>query len=364
MNKYTYRFGQYPMHRQLEEDVIKAAVSLEKKLAVLKIMKLDLSEYNIRYFGEYIETEEKRFANLTRYSFILIWVLSLLDKPKDEIVFLDHGGGHGMLSLLAKEYGIGTVLHNDIYPVSCKDAKKIGSSLNIEADEYISGDIDTVLDYLAKNNKVCDAIANYDVIEHVYDIDDFLKKIHLLSPGTMGVFLGSAANERNPRINRQLQAMQRKFEYKDRRPKFGRKPTDATRAVIELRKEIISEYLPELTNEEIEKFTHLTRGLIVDDIHQILHKYKVSGVYPDSPSHPTNVCDPYTGNWFEHLMNPDDLVETLNSTGFQTEIKCGYYDQPNNYVNNKLKLLLNFVIRTMGSKGLFFAPYFVLLAKK
>lgn len=364
MNEFTYKFAQYPKNQQLVEDVMIAATSLEKKLAALNLLNLQLSEYNTRYFGEYIETEEKRFANLTRYSFILIWVLSSLDKPKDEIVFLDHGGGHGMLSLLAKEYGLGTVIHNDIYPISCEDAMKIGSFLNIEADEYIPGDIDTVLDYLTKNNKACDAIANYDVIEHVYDIEDFLSKIHLLSSGPMGVFLGSAANERNPRINRQLKAMQREFEHKDRKLKFGRKPTDALRAIVELRKEIISEYLPELTNKEIEQLSNLTRGLIVDDIHQILDKYKESGVYPDSPSHPTNVCDPYTGNWFEHLMNPDELVKILNSTGFQTEIICGYYDQPNNYVKSLVKMVLNLVIRIMGSKGLFIAPYFVLSAKK
>ena len=51
-----------------------------------------------------------------------------------------YGGGHGMLALLAKASGIGTVIHNDIYKISCKDAQCIGNDLDLAADDDEGGD--------------------------------------------------------------------------------------------------------------------------------------------------------------------------------------------------------------------------------
>lgn len=361
---FLYKYGIYPHKSKIIKEVTLAASRLEQMLSVLDLDDINLSEYNIRYFGDYIKTEEKRILNLQKYSYILSWVLSGLDKPKEEIVFLDHGGGHGLMSLLAKEYGIGTVIHNDIYPVSCKDARSIALSLNLEADIYIPGEIDDVLDYLKKSDKFCDAVASYDVIEHIYDINDFLNKIHLLSPGPMSLFFASAANERNPRINRELQAMHRKFEYHDRTPKFGRKPTDATKAIIELRRKIISKHTPSLSSADVDKLAILTRGLVVGGIQDKVNEYCKTSIFPPGPTHPTNTCDPYTGNWFEHLMNPEDLASVLDSTGFSTTIKCGFYSQPKNLPKRLVKLALNFLIKAMGIKGLLFAPYYAISAKK
>ena len=362
--KYLYRFAKYPDKLELVENITITASNLETKLKMIDFYTLNISEYNTRYFGDYIKTEEKRTLNLQKYCYILSWVLAGLDKPKEEIVFLDHGGGHGMMSLLAKEYGVGRVIHNDIYPVSCEDAQEIAKSLNLEADIYIPGVIDDVIQYLNKNEVECDAVASYDVIEHIYDIDDFLKKLHLLSSDTMSIFMGSAANERNPFINHQLKSMHREFEYNDRAPKYGRKPTDATRAIIELRKEIIAQYSKKLSVDAIEKLAKLTRGLVVKDIHVVVDEYHKTSVYPQAPMHPTNTCDPYTGNWFEHLLNPDELVKTLDSTGFNAKVVCGYYNSPKKNTIRIIKYILNFSIRTLGKKGLFFAPYFALMAVK
>ena len=63
-------------------------------------------------------------------------------------------------------------------------------------------------------------------------------------------------------------------------------------------------------------------------------------------------------------LNLLELAHTLDSTGFQTTIMSGYYDQPKNLVKRGIKLILNIAIRAMGRHGLFFAPYIVLRAKK
>ncbi|MBA7485996.1 hypothetical protein ES707_21548 [subsurface metagenome] len=64
--------------------------------------------------------------------------------------FLDYGSGSGMLYLLAKQLGIGTVVYNDIYDVSCHDAKIIAKSIGNEADYYVQGNIDDVIIFFRK----------------------------------------------------------------------------------------------------------------------------------------------------------------------------------------------------------------------
>jgi len=41
---------------------------------------------------------------------------------------------------------------------------------------------------------------------------------------------------------------------------------------------------------------------------------------------PTNTCDPYTGNWCEHLIDFGWLERTVRSAGFcQVKILAGFY---------------------------------------
>ena len=362
--KYLYKFGIYPDNPQLVKGITKAASVLDKKLESFDLNKLKISTYNKRYFGGYIESHEKRQLSLTKYSYILSWALTHIDKPKGELTFLDYGGGHGILSLLAKQYGIGTVIHNDIYPISSNDARSIGQELGIIANHYITGDIDDILEFSQQKNLNIDVMASYDVIEHIYDIDNFLSKLHLLSQDRMSMFHASAANEQNLRIKRSIRAMQKEFELTDRKLKYGRKPTDTTRALVVLRREIIESYAPELSSEEINLISRLTRGLIEEGIKESVDVYLNTGILPSELEHPTNTCDPLTGNWFEHFMDPNKLVNELNKTGFKTKIICGFYDKPKNLIKRLIKTILNIAIRVMGKHGLYFAPYYALSARK
>jgi len=53
--------------------------------------------------------------------------------------------------------------------------------------------------------------------------------------------------------------------------------------------------------------------------------------FPNPIEHPTNTCDPYTGNWIEHLMNPYHLQETLIFNGFNAEVLPIYWGRGNNF---------------------------------
>jgi 2-polyprenyl-3-methyl-5-hydroxy-6-metoxy-1,4-benzoquinol methylase len=357
---FLYKYAKYPNH-ELVYRINIASQDLKNKLLNFDVTNLNISDYNKRYFSGYIDNID---LNLTKYGYVLAWALAYVDKPISEVTFLDYGAGHGMLSLLAKQLGVGKVLHNDIFIDSTKDGQIIGNALSLKADDYITGGIDEVL-LFSKNAKIdIDSIASYDVIEHIYDINDFLMKLHLLSSKKISMFHASAANQRNPWINRSIRAMHKEFELFDRKPKFGRKPTDTTKSLIKLRQEIIGNYTKKLSSDVVYNIAKLTRGLLKDDIENCVEIYIKNGSLPKPLTHPTNTCDPFTGNWFEHLMDTNDLINTLKKTGFNTKTICGYYDQPNNPIKLIIKQFLNIIIRILGHNGLIFAPYYALSARK
>tara|TARA_B110000003_G_scaffold263389_1_gene287017 strand:+ start:19417 stop:20514 length:1098 start_codon:yes stop_codon:yes gene_type:complete len=357
--KIIYKYAKLPKNKTLINRVNDASAILYEKLKDYDVNKNnDISDYNKRYFSNLTGNEISIFHSLQKYSYLLIWVLADVNIPLNKIVFMDYGGGHGVLALLAKAAGIGMVIHNDIYEVSCKDAQCIGNDLDLVANYYIPGDIDDVINFRNERDININVIANYDVIEHIYDIEDFLNKLKLLSDSCQSVFFASGANELNPRIKKKLRQQHIHFENNDREFKVGKKPTDETRSLIEVRKIIISELNLDLNLEEIDQLVELTRGMMVDKIKQAATNYVNTGNLPDKPSHPTNTCDPYTGNWFEHLMDPFHLKNILKKNGYDSEVIPGYYGVSEKLSYNVIKSFLNMMISSNKTIGLRISPFY------
>jgi len=141
-----YDYARLPKDRSVLGSVAAAAERLFRKLSALDVNALPISDYNRKYLGA-------KLASLTNtcqlYSFILSWALAGTRVPLNQLVFVDNGGGSGVLSLLASELGIGTVVYNDIYDVSCHDAQVIGEAVGNKASYYVHGDIDELLTFLA-----------------------------------------------------------------------------------------------------------------------------------------------------------------------------------------------------------------------
>ena len=359
MSKFKYKWARLPKNKMLINRINDASLIVYTKLLDYDVSKHnDISDYNKRYFGNLTSDESSIIEALQKYSYLLVWALADINTPLNKIVFMDYGGGHGMLSLLAKASGIGTVIHNDIYKISCKDAQRIGNDLDLAADYYIPGDIDDVINFSDKRDININVIANYDVIEHIYDIEDFLNKVKLLSSSFQSVFFASGANSLNSRIDKKLRQQHIYFENNDRELKAGRKPTDETRALIEVRKKIISELNLDLDIKEIDQLAELTRGMLVDKIKQAATNYTSTGELPNKPLHPTNTCDPYTGNWFEHLMNPYHLKNILNKNGYESWVIPGYYGKSRKLSHNMVKSFLNLMISSNKKIGLKISPFY------
>lgn len=363
--KFVYGFPRLLKDRELLRDIDSAANRLFEKLRKLDINALKISDYNKKYLKSKLAS---LITNLQIYSYILCWSLAKSNGSFNKFVLLDYGAGSGILSLLAKELGVGVVIYNDIYDVSCQDAQEIGKSMGNQADYYVQGDIDDMVGFFEKNRINCDAIASYDVIEHIYDVESFFEKIPTLSNNPMSIVMTSGANTFNPLIRKRLIKKQVEEEYKDREKKYGHKGRDCLRSYLSVREDMILQYSKKLnevlTENEIEELAKRTRGQIEADIQKCVDEYFKTKEFPQGPNHPTNTCDPYTGNWTEHLMDPYRLVEILAKRGFEARILSGYYGRSKNLTKRVLGKFLNIFIGKFERQGIRAAPFYTIYGRR
>jgi len=355
--EFMYSFARLPKNYKLLTDINSAADRLYKKLKDLNIAHLDISDYTKEYLLKHLINLQ---GTLRKYSYILSWSLTYSTVSLNKFKLLDYGGGTGILSLLAKELKIGAVIYNDIYDVSCNDAKTLGQTIGNESDYYLQGDIDDAINFLKQNTVHINAIASYDVIEHIYDIKGFFRKLQFLSDQPLNVFLSSGANSLNPFKRKTLMKQQIEIENKDRVKKHGHKKRDCLKAYLKVREEMITKYNKDLTSNEVKRLVRVTRGMMEPDIYQCVDKYLKTNEFPLEPAHPTNTCDPYTGNWAEHLMDPYCLKEVLLRTGFEVEILGGYWSPTKNSMKSYLGKFLNIIIYLFKKQGIRVAPFYTI----
>ncbi len=362
--EFHYQHALLPDDNKALGDINGASARLCGKLNNIDISRLEVSDAGKKYFSDQVRNIRSTLRN---FSYILSWSIAYSDVPYDKFVFIDHGGGVGILSLLAKELGIGTVIYNDLWPPYHKDAQIIAQAIKEKpADHYVLGDIDELVDFLKTNSISCNALASYDVIEHIYDIETFLVRLSNLSAGPLTIVMASSANPFNPLIKRHRMNFQRKAEYGGREKKQGCREDYLTKAYLIVRQEIISEYAPSIPDAEVRRLAKATRGLIEPDIKEVVDEYLKTGSIPREPEHPTNTVNPYTGNWAERLHDINHLREILTNEGFKVDILAGYY--ANSKTNHPLKrfmgIVLNPMIRMLKDKGLFFAPFYTIYARQ
>ena len=358
--QFFYQNAIVPPGTLLPSEIQNAALRLYSKLNRISPVSLDISDYQKKYLGDQLAELQ---AWLQKYAFILAWSTAGMNIPVQKCTLLDYGGGTGLLSLLAKELNFGSVLYNDIYDVSCHDAETIGLSAGIRADHYITGDIDEVIACLRNNRIRCNAVVSYDVIEHIYDTGDFIRKLpEITDTRCASVIMASSANSCNPFRVRKLKKGQRTAEYETRVDQAARKQRDSLESYYSLRKRIIAAHAPGLQPREIDELSSRTRGLIARDILTVVSEYEKSGILPPGPVHPTNTCDPCTGNWAEHLMDIAQLKKQLHDSGYTSRIIPGYYGNSkkmSGIMNSMVIPGINSLIN-LPKYGIRIAPFFAL----
>jgi len=153
--------------RQLLDQIAFAQIRLHDRLINLDTKSLNISEYNQRYLGSKISNLK---GTLQLYGRLLYLAVKNSHVSAEDFVLVDYGGGSGVLSFLAAEMGIGTVIYNDIYDVSCTDVGSLSNALGLTLDHIVCGDVDELVSYLRENAISIDAITSYDVLEYIYDV--------------------------------------------------------------------------------------------------------------------------------------------------------------------------------------------------
>jgi len=278
---------------------------------------------------------------LSRDAYIVGRTISESSKPMADMVLVEYGGGVGLHSLLARQLGVGTVVYNDIDHGMCEQAKEIGGDTELQANHYVCGDIAELAQFLEAHQIRADAITSYDVLEHVYDIDHFLERLHSICNRDAVMMLCSGANMFWYPFTKRAAKMQKEAET------VGLEEYRVG-AFLRERTKIVRGLAPSLSEDEVQRLGIATRGLMSRDIAREVDRYLQDGQIAVAIEHPTNTCNPYTGSWAERSMNPYYLAEELSFTGFDSTVLPMPFEKTGSLGNNLLRSALNIMIRMSG----------------
>ena len=330
------------------------------RLAGIRVEKLQLEEYPAKYLEQLLH---HKIYYLHMYAAVLDAVVGQGGLKKEHLVLIDYGCGNGLLGLFAKFCGCKQVYLNDHNHQFLEAAKQLSKALHIEVDAFIEGDIIEVESFFANIPKPTAVIAT-DVIEHIYNLEEFFAIIARLNNKMVNVFT-TASVTANYFKSKQLI----KLQYKDEH--VG---SNALHALLEdvyaglpfklIREEIIKSYAPTLSTEALAGLSTATRGLNRADILQAVDAFQLSGKMPEAPAHATNTCDPITGSWTERLLTIKEYRKLYNEAGFNLSVSNGFYNEWQGGAKSIVLKQVNIVLRLMGTRGRFITPFLILMGKR
>ncbi len=254
---------------------------------------------------------------------------------------MDYGGGTGLLSAFALFAGIPHVYYVDIFPDATSDAQRIGAHLQLQANRYLNGEMQSLPAQV-------DAIVSMDVIEHIYHLPTFFKNSVLYHPHAVHAH-STGANPYHPVIRRRLQLMQYTNEWKGQKPPPGAKPTDIFEPYIRIRKQLIHQQFPFIKPDDLQQLSIASRGLQQEDIFAMVTQFLETGSMPKPLSHPTNTCNPLNGNWSERLLTLREIRHVAAPFHLSVKLKTiGYNPNKKSTMAKVAAQLLNMVGSVCG----------------
>jgi len=358
-NRLYYFYNQKslpPVDPEFLQKLDDAGARLAEKIARLRPEKLKLSDEAAHWL---LRMQQNGGDDIRKHLTLLAWAFEPKPVSRD-FVFVDHGGGFGLMSFLAREAGIPTVIHNDIFDSMCLHARIFGEALGLSADAYICGELADVVNWLhTRSDQTC-LLVSINVIEHIYDIAAFFRDAASLSRQHVTLVLSTSANPLNPFVRRRHEQQHREWEHCDG-PHAGFVVATEARAFYKVRLDMIRAVAPSLSDQDQARLATATRGLRKADIEKCVREFLTTRAITVAPEHPTNTCDPLTGTWEERLLDINKVEQMLKSHGFAVRVSGGYYSGRN--VNPAVRTvkkcaagMLNRLISEMGRAGARVAP--------
>lgn len=330
--------------------------SFAQKFGNLDIAQVNMSDYARRYLQH---LQQHHLYYLAIYASVLDEAMRQTDMHAGDIRLVDYGAGNGLLGIFARYCGFNTVVICDQDKDFIRASRMLALALQVYPDEFVSGDITDLLSRGYKNK--IDAIVGTDVIEHIYNLDDFLGSVQELNPAMVTVFT-TASNPYNYFKLKQLEKIQLKDELEGSDPgDFLLAGAEKHISFFEMRRQIIEEQLPGARAEELDKLATATRGLNEYDIIKCVTRYQQTGDLPVPPARQSNTCNPKTGSWTERVLSIREYRTVYNRYGFNLQTEPGFYNSYTAGIKKYPNLFKNILVKLTGSVT---APFITLSARK
>ena len=314
---------------------------LYQKLLHIDISNTDIDETGKHYFTKH-HNGKRLFFSIQSSADIIYKTVKKTNKPIASLFFLDYGAGLGTLFLLAGLVGFKKVYYNDYLPQWTSNAKIICNVLEINIDDFITGDIDAVIDYGNSNTVHFDILASRNVVEHIYKLREFYSKLYQ-SGITDLCYNTTTANYQNLA----MRLKHYRYHYQVEKTVFKKQRAD-----------YLKELIPDIKIADLNKLVKLTRGRSFADFTDAVNNYfKKQPVWPVEFLG-TNTCDHKNGVWAENLISRKNYYNIIQQAGFIVEYTAGFWDTHYKYgLFNFTTACFNRIIKIIGKKGYWLSPF-------
>ena len=326
------------------------------RLSTIISADLSIQDYCKRYLDHLLFHSQ---YYLTIYADVLDKTRQYADKPASQVSLADFGAGNGLLGIFAKFCGFKKVFLCDVDADFIEAAQVVAGILNISIDGFTTGDIDKL--QVVLKNETIDAMVGTDVVEHIYNLDDFFAGVKAMNNNMVTVFT-TASNPDNFIKVRKLKKFQVKDEWVGGDPgDFVLAGSQKHEAFLVMREKIITSSFPEITAAEIKQLAMLTKGLKQEDILHVVKSYLTTGLLPVIKTDSTNTCHPITGSWTERILPIDSYRKIYAKQFFALEVHNGFYNAYSAGSKKYLNFIMNFLVTLTGRIA---APFITLIGFK
>jgi 2-polyprenyl-3-methyl-5-hydroxy-6-metoxy-1,4-benzoquinol methylase len=295
---------------------------------------------------------------VTIYSKVLEKGVANAPKKVVDIQLLDYGAGVGLLGIFASYCGVKKVSINEMDPVFLAAAAKLSDHFNRKEIVFIPGSLASDFDSALWGKP--DVLVATDVIEHLYDLDDFVSCCVSINREMSMVFTTGSNPANFWKVSR-LQKLQWRDEWQGNAEEnddvlagYGHE------AYRSMRKKIIQSFDPSLTLNEVENLVDNTRGLIKKDIHEAVSHYVKYGHLQKTTDDSYNTCNPETGSWTERILPFEAYDLIFNKHHLSVRYESGFYNTDKKGLKKAIALFANLLLPIFGKR---IAPFIFIETK-
>ena len=311
-------------------------------LSNFNVATLDASDTYNNYFIHH-HLGKRLFFSIQNSAHILYEGIKLCSKPIHEINAIDYGAGLGTLFMLGGMLGFKRIDYNDHLPEWQPTAAAVCKLIGISITDFVTGDINAVVNFASANNFKYNLIVSRNVAEHIYSLPEFYNAIFNHNPAAV-TYSTTTANFHNPAMRLYHIYIHKKVERS---------------YYLQQRKEEIKKLQPLLAENKLNKLAILTRGKGQQDFADAVNNFVAGKPIEKVAYLRSNTCDCIIGVWSEHLLTKGEYAIIINQSGFKIDFTAGYWDTHySSAAINGLTKIFNQLIKLMGKKnGVLLSPF-------